>query len=64
MQNTTMAEVMRQYIEMGVEGQMGPRKHGATHLLALAKRVQARAVRGPKNLSQNLDHYLYQEHFK
>lgn len=64
LQHTTMAEVMRQYIEMGVEGKLSTRKQGAAHLLSLAKRVHARGIRGPKDLAENLDEYLYKSRFK
>lgn len=55
----TMAQIMRERLEEDFDAPT--QKRGAAGLLAMAERARKRGARGPRDLSENLDYYLYGE---
>lgn len=59
--NTTLSQVIREFVERGLEGDKSPKKKTKKFesLLDVADNIERMGVGGPKDLSQNLDKYLY-----
>lgn len=55
----TMAQVIRERLEEKFD--VPTQKVGAVGLLKMAERARRRGAKGPRDLSENLDYYLYGE---
>ena len=64
-QRTTVSGLIRRYIQIQIkENRLALKRrksHGMESLFKLAEEFKQRGVKGPSDLAQNLDHYLYGE---
>lgn len=63
MSEVTLSQIIRDLIEKEMVRPMQPKKkrNSGSVLLEMAKEAEAMHIQGPKDLSKNLDKYLYKE---
>lgn len=61
-QNQSKAEIIRKALENGIKTQKKPIPGGAQTLLKLAEIGKKYKLKGPRDLSKNMDKYLWEDY--